>query len=279
MKIKAYAKMNLALGVKGVLENGYHDLFMLNTKINLFDIIYIRKAKEDKLIMDKDLCSMESNIGYKALKLVKEQFNIKNNYYIRIKKNIPSGAGLGGGSADAASIIKAILKLEKIDIKNEDLIPFATKLGADVPYCLYNDKCFVTGLGDKIEITKDIKDYKVLLVSPAISISTKSIFENCNTNDCGANIERIMANKNNVHEYLFNDLEIAAKKVYPDYKLDEIKQTLKENGALTALMTGSGSSIFGLFDINDKDKINKCKADLISKYKNINVRKLKTISY
>lgn len=278
MKTKAYAKINLALAVKGTLPNGYHDLFMVNSRIDLFDIISIKKSKIEKFKMSKDLCPTEKNIGYKAMKAVKEKYGIENKYSINIKKKIPSGAGLGGGSADAAAIIQGILKLENIAYKNEDLIDLCSSLGADVPYCLYNEKCIVTGIGEKIEKVHMNKEYLVLLASPPLSFSTKQIFENHKQTQTEANIEAILKNINDPVKYLFNDLELTAKELYPEYKLDEIKTDMNKCGALTSLMTGSGSSIYGLFELNDKSKIKKCMKALKNKYPEIMLTIIKTIS-
>lgn len=278
MKIKAYAKLNLALAVKDALPNGYHDLFMINSRINLFDIIYIRKSKKGKFRMNKELCSTEDNLGYKAMRLIKEKYNINSNYSIYIKKRIPSGAGLGGGSADAASIIEAILKLENIDYKKEDLIDASSSLGADVPYCLFKEKCIVTGIGEKIEKLNFKKDYFVLLASPNLSFSTKQIFENHKQNDSEARIETILANIDDPIKYLFNDLEISAKELYPEYKLDEMKSCMIELGAVASLMTGSGSSMYGLFELEDKSKIKECVKSIKDRWPDVSLSIIKTIS-
>lgn len=278
MKINAYAKLNLALAVKDTLPNGYHDLFMINSRINLFDIIYIRKSKKEKFRMNKELCSTEDNLGYKAMCLIKEKYNINSNYSIYIKKRIPSGAGLGGGSADAAAIIEAILKLENIDYKKEDLIDASSSLGADVPYCLFKEKCIVTGIGEKIEKLNFKKDYLVLLASPNLSFSTKQIFENYKQNDSEARIEAILANIDDPIKDLFNDLEISAKELYPEYKLDEMKSCMIESGAVASLMTGSGSSMYGLFELEDKSKIKECVKSIKDRWPDVSLSIIKTIS-
>ena len=278
MKIKAYAKINLSLAVKGILPNGYHDLFMVNSRIDLFDTISIKKSKKERFVMNKDLCPVEKNIGYKAMLLVKEKFNIDNNYSIYITKRIPSGAGLGGGSADAAAIIQGILKLENIAYHNEDLIDIATKLGADVPYCLYKEKCIVTGIGEKIQKIDLKKEYLVLLASPALSFSTKQIFDNYKQTQAEANIEALLSHIKEPTKYLFNDLELAVKELYPEYKLDEIKSEMNEHGAVASLMTGSGSSIYGLFELTDKSKIKDCMKSIKNKWPDISLTIIKTIS-
>jgi len=279
MNEKAYAKINIALKVLGTLPNGYHDLMMYNSRVDLFDEVIINKSSEDLFQMNPSLCLKEDNLAYKAYQIMKSEFDIKNCYSIKIIKNIPSGAGLGGGSADAACVINSLVKLENIKVDKEKLIKIASKLGADVPYCLYGEKAIVSGIGDKIQILKTNKEYLVILASPSLFISTKKIFEQYKGNDSEANFDMIIANLDNPTPYIFNDLEKTAKMLYPEYKLEETKTIMLKNGALNAIMTGSGSSIVGLFELGQEEKIKCCVKEIQKAYSNVDVKICKTISY
>lgn len=279
MITKAYAKINLVLRVKGVLDNGYHDLEMLNTRVNLFDKIIIKKAKKDTFKMTPLLCDNDKNIANIAYIKLKEKYNINNSYSIYIKKNIPEGAGLAGGSADAAGVIKAILKLENLKIEESELIDFALTIGSDVPYCLYNEKCVVKGVGEIIEKIDINKDWNALLIYPGLCFNTKNIFENFKQSDCSANLVSNIKDLSTIEKEMYNDLELSAKTTYPLYQLDQIKKDLINNGAIVSLMSGSGSTVYGLFSKDNLKDYKKCLLFMKRKYNNCTIIKCKTISY
>jgi 16S rRNA (adenine1518-N6/adenine1519-N6)-dimethyltransferase len=281
MKLKAYAKVNLILNVLGKFDNGYHNLEMLNKKIDLYDEIEIKVYDIDRVEMDKDICEEKDNLVFKAIKMLKEHYDVKNNYLVKIKKNIPNGAGLAGGSSDAATVIKAILKNENIKYDINELYELTKVLGADIPFCLQDRKCIVRGIGEKIIPIKNDKEYQMILAFAPLSFETKRIFAEFDKIDSKRNnkpkineFEDVIKN----YEMFNNDLEKVCIKLHPEYKLNEIKMISMSYGAKVSQMTGSGSSCYALFELQDEN-IEKCLTELKSKISGYSFSTYKTISY
>ena len=245
---KAYAKINLSLKVLGTREDGYHDLDTIMININLFDKLIFKKSDAVKVNMNIDIGDVSKNIVYKTVMLLKEKYKISQGIDIYIKKNIPMGAGLGGGSSDAAQTILALDKIWELNLSEQEKIENAKKIGADVPFFLFNKIARVRGIGEKIDFLNKNVYKKVILVCPNLNCSTKEVYSKWH-NSSSYNIDDIdYVDFNNI----FNDLEQATLEAYPLYKLNEIKNNLKEVGCTSTLMSGSGSSVFGLYD-----KVNK----------------------
>src|SRR5690554_1690290 len=176
---KAYAKINLGLEVLNKREDSYHDLAMIMTSISLSDELYFEEIDQNKIIIDCEKMShivLESNLIYIAAKLIKERFEINKGVKIRVVKNIPEKAGLGGGSADAAATLRGLNTLWNLGQSLDDLAKLAIEIGSDVPFCIYNKTAKVTGRGENIEFIDDVPYLNLLLVFPHFKASTKDVF-------------------------------------------------------------------------------------------------------
>lgn len=254
MKFLAYAKINVRLNVLGKNEKNYHNLSMVNAKISLADEIEIIEAKENKVTYSiKELNQLENNLCLNVLNEMVCDFNIEKRYHIYIKKNIPMGAGLGGGSSDVACIINAINDLHSLNLSLNDKINIGIKYGADVPYCLIDDVALVEGIGERITLLNVCFKERIVVVYPNMFVSTKDVFSKVkkysiyNKKD---EIEKYIKNKD-YENLLINDLENPSFELNP--KLKEIKNTLSAIG--NTVMSGSGSSM--LVFINNDEQLNK----------------------
>lgn len=235
LKLKAPAKINLGLSILGKLPNGYHRVKTIYTQISLFDLIELEDIKEDKIDF-KD----KSNLVWQAASLIKKRYKTKKGVKILLEKKIPIGSGLGGGSSDAATVLKGLNELWELKLNQKELINLGKKLGSDVGYQIVGGtKMEVQGgseAGEFIDLGRIIKGLVVVCV-PKIFISSKEAYEQIEYDKIGKN------------EVLWhNDFEIWTLKKYPQIK--EIKETMLKNRAEKSLMSGKGSAVFGWF----KDK-------------------------
>lgn len=245
MKIKAHAKINLRLKVLGINEQKYHLLQMVNAKIGLFDKIIIKKLKKQSIIIDMPQIKTENNIVYKVVKNMFKEYQLSGGIYIKIKKNIPFGAGLAGGSADAASVILALDKIYKLNLTKEELQKEALKVGTDIVYCLENDICLVEGIGEKVQNFKKKIKRNVLLINPNIIVSTKEIYELYDEEKTYSYaLTKEELHNLSFYDLLQNDLEPVVFKKYPIIK--DLKEELIKEIELPVLMSGSGSTMFVL---------------------------------
>lgn len=268
MEIKAYAKINLALDVVTRRVDGYHELDMIMTPITLYDTLSISLAETDSFsCKEYDLTFDESNTIYRAIELMRNLYNIKEHFKIELVKNIPMQAGLAGGSADAAAMLRAIQSLCNLNVSEQELINIGVQIGADVPFCLTNKLCRVKGIGEKmVEIQTDLNPY-VLLVKPESGVSTKQAFEMLDFNKCvHPDVEKIeqllIENNNEFANCLDNTLEESALKINADIK--QVKTDLLAYDFDKVLMSGSGSTVFALS--NDLKKLKQAEQELSSKY-------------
>lgn len=232
IKVKSFAKVNLLLKVLHKREDGYHELQMLNKKIPLFDEISISRSNKDEILFINE--NIDPSFLYKVLKQVKNIYNIEKNYKIIIEKNIPLGAGLGGASMNAATIIDAILLDNNITETLANKINNFANLGADIPYGFVDDMAIVEGIGEKIYIIEEKDLPSLVLVNPHILISTKDVFENNLAYSSKYSVEDIL-NKD-IYE---NDLEQSTFAICPYLAL--LKQKLGKYGKV--VMSGTGSSL------------------------------------
>lgn len=248
MKKFAHAKVNLALNVNGVNEQGYHDLDMIMVPISLYDEVEIeRNDKQEDIVEFIDLHVPDENTITKALSLLREKYKITHYYTIKVIKNIPEQAGLAGGSADAACVLSTINELEKLELSELELISLGKQVGADVPFCLVSKSARVQGIGEKIERIDTDWQFDFLLVKPDEGVSTPLAFKKWDEGkqeqwDVDA-IEQAMIAKD--HEWLMssmvNALEGAAIELVPE--ISDIEQLALKLGADRAMMTGSGSAV------------------------------------
>lgn len=264
MKIRAYAKVNLALDVVGKRDDGYHDLKMVMAPITLHDLIYVNKTDKGIIIKSNSsiLPTNKKNIMYKVVVRMKEMFNIEGGVEIYIYKHIPTQAGLGGGSADGAAILHAMNKLYELNQTNEQLAAIGKEIGADIPFCVHNRFAYVEGIGEKLKFIDNRFEAHILLVKPRKGVSTKKAFEGLKIEeiehqDCEKMVEGIKNdNYRMVVENMKNSLEPGAIKSVAE--IQDIKDKLLELGFDNAMMTGSGSCVFGITrDIDVLEKGNK----------------------
>lgn len=238
MKKKAYAKINLRLQVINKRPDGYHNLQMLNTRINLYDVIDLELASHD------EICFINKNIEpeflLKVLNTIRNKYNIKDKFKIIIEKNIPLGAGLAGGSSDAAAIIELIDELYQLNLTLDDKIEISKLLGADIPYLFFNSLALVEGIGDKVTPIKLNIPTEYILLYPNIVLSTKEVFtNNLKYSQAITEEDLIKLSGNDVLDIYKNDLEASAFYICP--LLKTLKNELSIYGK--TWMSGSGSSI------------------------------------
>ncbi len=270
MLLEANAKINIALNIIEKREDHYHNLDMVNLPLRIHDTIEISiidGRNSDTVITSDDLTLPlnDKNLCYIALKKMREHFGFKETFSIHIHKVLPSSAGLGGGSSDAACVIKAIVKLLKIKTTTEELSKIAQEVGADVPYFMYNVPARINGVGEFVTPINIKGQYSVLLVKPKEGTSTKVVFNASNNDTWGsANIEKVMEALSStdfelLSRHIANDLEETATTFVP--VIADIKKELKEDGFNIVGMTGSGTTVFAILPNKKVDK------KLIEKYR------------
>ena len=264
IKLRAYAKVNLGLDVLRRREDGYHDVKMVMQNIDLFDKICIKKNAGRGITMRTNLTFLPtdgSNLACRAARLLMDEFSIESAVYIDLYKFIPVAAGMAGGSADAAAVLYGMNKLFELGLSLEELMERGVKLGADIPYCLMGGTVLAEGIGEKLTKLKPFPDCYFVVAKPPFSVSTKFVYENLilDFHTKHPDIDGILAAIEQgdicgVADRLQNVLESVTAKEYPD--IEGIKDRMKECGALNALMSGSGPTVFGIFD--DEQKAEAC---------------------
>lgn len=259
MKDRAYAKINLALDVFNIREDGYHDINSIMIPVNFYDELEINIAKENSFNCNKSFIRFdEHNSIIKMIDVVKEKYNINDNFYVNLNKVVPMQAGLGGGTSDAGSTLRILKKLYKLNLTEEDERQLCVAVGADVLFNYYNKPAVVTGIGDHIEPFEMKKEYNVLIVKPKSGVSTKEAYEKLDMNICDhpniENLKQALICGNDIKGLLGNSLEQPALILNSEIK--EIKNTLINNGATNVLMSGSGSSVFAISEnYNEIEKL------------------------
>ena len=255
--IKAPAKINLTLDVIGEKPDGYHELRMIMQTIDLCDELSIAHTGSPKieLTMDKELpepINVEENLIYKAAKLLQKQYQLPFGFQIHLKKNIPAAAGLAGGSADCAATLLGINHLCGLSLTKDELCELGVSLGADVPFCIRQGTMLSEGIGEKLTPLPDLPPLWVLLIKPDFSISTAYVYQNLHWKRLAYHPNTVGAadaiNRRDViglAKTLSNVLETVAFPEHPE--LPEIKDFFLQNGASGSLMSGSGPTIYGLY--------------------------------
>lgn len=252
---KAYGKINLGLDVVRRLENGYHEVRMIMQSVKLADIVTIKRISEDKIVVRTDQENLpcdERNLAYKAAKLMKEKYSVQDGVEIFLEKHIPMAAGMAGGSADCAAVLKGMNELFGLGLALEDMQKTGVKLGADVPYCLMGGCALSEGIGEVLTALKTPPACTVLLAKPDIDVSTKYVYEHLklDTLERHPDIDGMMqdieeGNLEKLCGKLENVLESVTGKAYP--VIGEIEKIMKDAGAPAAVMSGSGPTVFGIF--------------------------------
>jgi len=256
MKILSPAKINLFLQVTGKRPDGYHDLFSLMCCVSLCDTVFLQ-FDTDKIVIESSHPNLpldETNLAHKAAALFFKTLGVSDGVKITIEKNIPVAAGLGGGSSNAASVLRGLNHHYGYPFSRDQLSALGLSLGADVPFLLYQKPALASGVGEKLEAYTAQLPNHVIIVYPGFRVSTAVVFQNLNLRltKCKKKITKPSLKKTgyNVSLHLCNDLEAVTVSKYPEIKL--VKEQLVKQGALGALMSGSGPTVFGLFSDQEK---------------------------
>ncbi len=256
--IKAKAKINLSLDVVSKRENGYHNLKMIMHTVNLCDDIVLKETQSGEFTLNTNLLYLpndERNILYKAYKLFYDEAKIKpQGFSVKLTKNIPVCAGLGGGSADAASELLFLNEYHNNPLSRNTLLKIGERVGADVPFCIMGGTCLAEGIGEILTPLNKLPDCSIVILKPQNKgLSTKDIFSKVNLNeikyrpDTDGIIKALTdGDLHGVAKRMYNVLEDYSVKESPD--IEEYKQSLIKEGAIGSLMSGSGNAVFGIFD-------------------------------
>ncbi len=267
MQLRAMAKINLSLDVVGRREDGYHDVRMVMQTIRMYDLLNMVKSAEPGIHLTTNLpyvpCD-ERNLVYRAVKLLIDHYEIQGGVQIELRKLIPVSAGLAGGSSDAAAAMVGINRLFSLHLSRQKLMDEALQIGADVPYCVMRGTALAEGIGEILTPLPSLPFCYVLIGKPAINVSTRTAYQNLNLDEIDRHprtddmVEAIRAGDlYGMTKLMGNVFEPGVMRAYP--VIGRIKDLILEQGALNALMSGSGSAVFGIFDDRDKlEQATKC---------------------
>jgi 4-(cytidine 5'-diphospho)-2-C-methyl-D-erythritol kinase len=272
ISLKTSAKLNLFLKINGINQNKYHDMTMINQSVDIYDFITVVKAENGIRIKDNTTINQESNIVYKTAKLINDEIR-KIDVDIKLSKNIPMQAGLGGGSGDAAGIITALDILYDLKLSDDKKIDLAKRVGADVPFCLFGGSKCVRGIGELID---DVicDDFSYIIIKPDENMPTKeafALFDKSEKKDVKADfIDEILLKKKKididfVQKYFYNDFEAVIEQKFEI--ISQIKNDFYKNDAVFSMMSGSGTTVYAIY--TDDDLRKRAFENLKSKYKNI----------
>ena len=261
LELKALGKINLGLDILGRRENGYHDVRMVMQTVYLYDRVILEKTREPGIEISTNLPYLpvnENNIAYKAAELLQREFGIREGIRISLEKHIPVAAGMAGGSSNAAAVLFGMNRMFDLGLSEEGLKERGVTLGADVPYCIMRGTVLAEGIGEKLNQLPPLPDCYVLIGKPGVSVSTKMAYENLKLDqikrhpDIDGMIRDIQkGDLYSMTEKMENVFEPGIIERYPVIR--KIKDFMKEKGALGAMMSGSGPTVFGIFD--DMEKI------------------------
>lgn len=263
MRLRALAKINLGLDILRKREDGYHEVRMIMQTIQMYDVLKMKKVKKPGISLSVNypyIPSDERNLVYKAAKLLMDEFQVKEGVDICLEKFIPVAAGMAGGSSDAAAAMVGINRLFKLGLSERELMDRAVNIGADVPYCIMRGTALAEGIGEKLTRIAQIPDCFVLIGKPGISVSTKMAYESLQLDKISSHpdIDGMIRDIENgdlltMTEKMGNVFEPGIIEKYP--VIGEIKDLMEDNGALKAMMSGSGPTVFGIFDDREKMEV------------------------
>ena len=257
LSLKAYGKINLGLDVLRRRDDGYHEVRMIMQTVGIYDRIDLIYKETPGITVETNLYYLpdnENNLVYKAAKLLMDEFHVQKGVHIRLRKYIPVAAGMAGGSSDAAAVLFGVNKMFSLGLTTEQLMDRGVKIGADVPYCVMRGTALSEGIGEILTPLPVPPQCQVLIAKPGISVSTKFVYENLHANelrpeqhpDIDGMMEAIkQKDLYGIADRFGNVLENVTIPAYP--VIQEIKDLMLEQGAIGALISGSGPTVFGLF--------------------------------
>lgn len=260
LKLKAKAKINLGLDVVRKREDGYHEVRMIMQMINLYDKITLRKKTEPGITVTTNLAYLpvnEDNLVYRAAKLLMDEFQVDGGLEIELQKYIPVAAGMAGGSTDAAAVMVGVNRIFQLGLNKKQLMERGVKIGADVPFCIMRGTALAEGIGEELTPLPAMPHCSLVIAKPKIHVSTKFVYGNLKVKELTEHPDidgQVQALRENNLEQLVarmgNVLETVTIPAYP--VIDEIKHTMMKYGAMGAMMSGSGPTVFGIFEKEDK---------------------------
>ena len=256
MRLRAMAKINLGLDVIGKREDGYHEVRMIMQTIKMYDMLEIRRKSSPGISLSVNLpyvpCD-ERNLVYRSAKLLMDEFGEKEGLTMKLAKTIPVAAGMAGGSSDAAAAFVGVNRLFRLGLSRKELMERAVQIGADVPYCIMRGTALAEGIGEKLTELPPLPDCYILIGKPAVNVSTKTAYENLNLEKIGKrpDIDGMIRDIRNqdlytMTEKMENVFEPGIVEKYP--VIGEIRDFMTKRGAIKAMMSGSGPTVFGIFD-------------------------------
>lgn len=262
IQLKALAKINLGLDVLRKREDGYHEVKMIMQTISLYDELMLKKIKKPEIQLRTNLPYLptnENNLACQAAKLLMEEYQIPGGLLIQLEKKIPVAAGMAGGSSDAAAVLWGVNQMYHLGLSRKELMERGVRLGADVPYCILRGTALAEGIGEKLKILPPMPKCYLLIAKPGISVSTRFVYENLHVNELEAkkhpDVDAMITALQQKDLALLstrmgNILELVTIPTHP--VINKIKQEMLKAGALGAMMSGSGPTVFGIFDTQPK---------------------------
>lgn len=260
LQLKAYGKINLGLDVIRKRPDGYHDLDMIMQMVDVYDDVIIEKKAGEEIVVKADaavLSNGKDNLAYMAAKMLFDEFGIKSGVEITIHKRIPIAGGMAGGSSDCATTLIGINEMFNLGLSKQQLMERGVKLGADVPYCVLGGTAIARGIGEVLTPLPTPPQCHVIIAKPPISVSTAYVYGHIRPDEITKrpDIEQMtLAIKeqdlNKLSNLLYNVMEEVTVSEYP--VIEKLKSIMLENGALNSIMSGSGPTVFGLFDDREK---------------------------
>lgn len=271
IRLKARAKINLGLDVLGKREDGYHEVRMVMQTIGIYDRLILTKIPEEEIRITSNLAFLpvnENNLIYKAIKLLKDEYHFPGGVSVDLNKFIPVAAGMAGGSADAASTMFGVNRLFGLNLSMGKMMELGVRLGADVPYCVMRGTALAEGIGEKLTRITPVPHMWILIAKPQINVSTRLVYEQLDMGgiqkhpDIDGIIRAIEAQDVvRIAQSMGNVLENVTVPLYP--VIETIKQDMLSHGAINAMMSGSGPTVFGIFP--DEQTTLACQAFLKEK--------------
>ncbi|WAW15000.1 4-(cytidine 5'-diphospho)-2-C-methyl-D-erythritol kinase [Peptostreptococcus equinus] len=276
VRLKAKGKINLSIDIKGILEDGYHDVEMIMQSVDINDNIVIRKTSKDfRLVCSNPIIPVDDrNIMYKTWYLMKEKFDLKENIEIFLEKNIPIAAGMAGGSADSAAVFVGVNYLFNLGLSEDELMKLSELLGSDIAFCIQGGTSIAVGKGTSLEKISPLNEkIKIIVCKPDIFVSTKKVYNKFDEMNCQGYVFNRPNNKKIIKAIEINDIETLSyemKNVLEEvtnkwtHQIDDIQEIMKSYNAQLTMMSGSGPTVFGFF--NDERDLKKCSRELRKKY-------------